>query len=33
MYIIDFEPIGLRIPCMKGDTVFNAAGKAGIPII
>lgn len=32
-YIIDFEPIGLRIPCMKGDTVFDAAGKAGIPII
>ena len=31
-YIIDFEPIGLRIPCMKGDTVFDAAGKAGIPI-
>ncbi|NVM19799.1 MAG: DUF4445 domain-containing protein [Candidatus Lokiarchaeota archaeon] len=32
-YIIDFEPIGLRIPCMKGDTVFDAAGKAGIPLI
>ncbi|NVM35938.1 MAG: DUF4445 domain-containing protein [Candidatus Lokiarchaeota archaeon] len=31
--IIDFEPIGLRIPCMKGDTIFDAARKAGIPII
>ena len=31
--IIDFEPIGLRIPCMKGDTIFDAAGKAGIPIV
>lgn len=33
MCLIDFEPIGLRIPCMKGDTLFDAAGKAGIPII
>ncbi|MFW9896850.1 MAG: ASKHA domain-containing protein, partial [Candidatus Thorarchaeota archaeon] len=32
-YIINFEPIGLRIPCMKGDTIFDAAVKAGIPII
>lgn len=31
--IIDFEPIGLRIPCMKGNTIFDAAGKAGIPIV
>lgn len=31
--IIDFEPIGLRIPCMKGNTIFDAARKAGIPIV
>ncbi|MFX0012617.1 MAG: ASKHA domain-containing protein [Candidatus Hermodarchaeota archaeon] len=33
MCLINFEPIGLRIPCMKGDTLFDAAGKAGIPIM
>ncbi|MFX0149019.1 MAG: ASKHA domain-containing protein [Candidatus Hodarchaeota archaeon] len=32
-YIIHFEPIGLNIPCIEGDTIFEAARKVGIPIV
>jgi len=32
-YKIDFEPIGRRIPCIKGDTIFDAAKKVGIPLV
>jgi uncharacterized 2Fe-2S/4Fe-4S cluster protein (DUF4445 family) len=27
---VDFEPIGIRIPCDQGDTILDAAQKAGI---
>ncbi|MFX1478414.1 MAG: ASKHA domain-containing protein [Promethearchaeota archaeon] len=32
-YIIHFEPIGLDIPCIEGNTIFEAARKVGIPIV
>ncbi|MFX1242224.1 MAG: ASKHA domain-containing protein, partial [Promethearchaeota archaeon] len=28
-----FEPIGLSIPCIEGNTIFEAARKVGIPIV
>ncbi|MFW9866884.1 MAG: ASKHA domain-containing protein [Candidatus Thorarchaeota archaeon] len=32
-HIIHFEPIGLDIPCIEGNTIFEAARKVGIPIV
>ena len=30
---IDFEPIGIRVPCTEGTFISDAAREAGVPIL